>query len=93
MLIEAGFAVETVREAHLKYAKWIQFSNSSLGELIEQFGQMHKRSIIIAGMILENFVEQLRRIASTSEELLKAIAKAAATLASWVWWIHVSRTR
>ena len=90
MLIEAGFAVETVREAHLKYAKWIQFSNSSLGELIEHFGQMHKRSIIIAGMILENFVEQLRRIASTSEELLKAIAKAAATLASWVQWIHVS---
>jgi hypothetical protein len=39
-------------------------------------------------MILENFVE-LRRIASTSEELLKAIAKAA-TLASWVQWIHVS---
>jgi len=91
MLIEAGFAVETVREAHLKYAKWIQFSNSSLGELIEQFGQMHKRSIITsAGMILENFVEQLRRIASTAEELLKAIAKAAATLASWVQWIHVS---
>ena len=28
-------------------------------------------------MTFENFVEQLRRIASTSEELLKAIAKAA----------------
>lgn len=43
-------------------------------------------------MILENLVEQLRRIASTSEELLKAIAKAAAMLASWVQWFHVSWT-